>query len=154
MGKATYIKISGTWRQVSQIWKKVSGVWRSGTLSFIKTGGVWKQCIAYAPAAPTGLGLSQPSFGDHIQASWNTVTDATGYKLYRTPWWDGGTWQTSWKEVFQGTSLTANDDIQLDADPNVPYIGDGDPFDYQVSAYNDAGEGSRSGSVRIYWTNM
>jgi hypothetical protein len=52
MSKKTYIKVSGVWKEVVNIWRKVSGTWQSDVMSYIKAGS-WKECMSYLPNITT-----------------------------------------------------------------------------------------------------
>lgn len=40
-GPEVYVKVGGTWKEVSNVYVKVNGAWKEGTVN-VKVGGVWK----------------------------------------------------------------------------------------------------------------
>ena len=42
VGVQSYVKVSGVWKTVSNIFVKVSGAWKEVTAGFVKVGGNWK----------------------------------------------------------------------------------------------------------------
>jgi hypothetical protein len=62
MAKATFIKVSGYWKQVKNIWTKVSGTWTEHTVSWVRPPetGSWKESMDYSlPPDPTsGMSLT------------------------------------------------------------------------------------------------
>ena len=55
MGKATWLNVGGTWRQVIAVWGNSGGTWNSGIIPWIKIDDpdsfgtqIWKDCITYA----------------------------------------------------------------------------------------------------------
>ncbi len=46
MPNKTYIKVGGTWKNVTAIWRKDGGTWTSNVVSWIKASGIWYFCIA------------------------------------------------------------------------------------------------------------
>jgi hypothetical protein len=145
MGKATYKKISGNWKEAVNVWYKISGSWSEKTKVWYNAGGTWKLCTEYAPATPTGLGVSQDA-NAAAAASWNSSTDAEGYKLQRRPQWNGSSWVSTWKDVYTGASTSYNDDIVAEHQPD-----EVQQFDYQVAAYIGSKISAYSSVVTIYW---
>jgi hypothetical protein len=47
MAKATWIKVSGTWKQVKNVWEKVGGVWKQKVIPKGSVSGSWKEYISY-----------------------------------------------------------------------------------------------------------
>lgn len=47
MAKATWIKVSGTWKQVKNVWEKVGGVWKQKVIPKGRVSGSWKDFISY-----------------------------------------------------------------------------------------------------------
>lgn len=149
MARKTWIKISGTWKPLVQIWRKVSGAWQSGVISWRKIGSDWKQCMEYPPATPTGLGVSQPVMGDDMHVVWDTVADATYYKLYRKPYWDGDSWVEDYELQYNGANNTYDDPIQDEQPPD-----DGTTIYYKVLAGNAVGESPLSAAASGIWFAM
>lgn len=63
MAKKTYIKVSGVWKEVVNIWMKVSGVWQDEVMSWIKASGTWKQCMVYDSVSLSTNSLNYPTSG-------------------------------------------------------------------------------------------
>lgn len=80
------------------------------------------------PSAPTGV--TAKSSGNGIEISWNKVTEATGYKIYRSSSANGS-------YSFLG-SITYNRSYGYD---NAPLSGDNY---YKITSYNDVGESAKS----------
>jgi len=149
MAKATWIKVSGVWKQVVNIWRNISGVWQSGVISWYNYAGIWKQCIVYAPPTPTGLGVSQPIMGGDMHASWNNSEGATYYKLYRMPYWNGASWVNDYEWQYTGSNNYYDDPIQDEVPPD-----DGTTIYYKVLAGNDSGESALSAAASGIWYAM
>ncbi|PKM61622.1 MAG: hypothetical protein CVU99_02360 [Firmicutes bacterium HGW-Firmicutes-4] len=47
MAKATWIKVSGTWKKVKNVWEKVGGVWKQKVKPSLNIASTWKECIQY-----------------------------------------------------------------------------------------------------------
>jgi len=86
-----------------------------------------------APASPTGLAVSSPTVSS-LTLSWNVVTGATGYRLYRSAT-SGGAYSQIGSDITSGTTYT---NTGLAA--NTTYY-------YKVSAYNLIDESAQSGYV-------
>ncbi|QKK02959.1 MAG: S8 family serine peptidase [Pseudomonadota bacterium] len=90
-------------------------------------------------SAPTGLGASAPSAGQ-VDLSWNSVTDADSYRVYRSTS-SGG----PYTQIASGVTATGYSDTGLDG---------GVEYHYVVSAYHNgaACESPQSSEVSIYAT--
>jgi fibronectin type 3 domain-containing protein len=79
---------------------------------------------------------------DSIKISWTAVSNAAGYNIYRSLYYNGGRDDNSYKKIIT-TASTSYIDTGLLADTI---------YNYKVSAFNDGGEGSQSiyVSVRSY----
>ncbi|HRZ29146.1 MAG TPA: fibronectin type III domain-containing protein [Spirochaetota bacterium] len=86
-----------------------------------------------APASPTGLAASNPTVSS-LTLSWNAVTGAPGYRLYRAAT-SGGSYSQIGSDITSGTTYTNNG---LAA--NTTYY-------YKVSAYNSIDESAQSAAV-------
>lgn len=118
MARATFIKVGGTWKQVTNIWRKSGASWENFINSYIKASGVWRICIEYAaPDVPTGLGIGQDA-NQPAHAGWNSASGAEAYNLQRYPQWNGSTWENTWKDVYVGASTTYDDDIVSEHQPD------------------------------------
>ena len=95
-----YIKVAGNWNEITgteQPYVKVSGTWRSVSQIHAKVGGVWKQVYEYDNTGPTvNLTLGTPA-ATSDPLSW-TITDA-----------QSGVASATLQQVFtqNGTPLTA-----------------------------------------------
>jgi hypothetical protein len=85
MAKKTFIKISGTWKQVVRIWINVNGTtWKNQVVPWIKTDGVWKDCWAASIlfTSPTEIGIVADAGSVWVQISsenaWTIATDNSG----------------------------------------------------------------------------
>jgi hypothetical protein len=145
MSKHTYIKVSGVWKTITHIWRKVGGSWHDRTVSWINIDDFWKDCMTYAPLAPTMVGISEPIMGDYLRATWTNSSGETGYILQRKPWWTGVAWQDTWTTVYTGVDTRYDDHVDAD-NPD-----DGQQFDYHVCAYNDDGESDYSSLISFNW---
>jgi len=86
-----------------------------------------------APASPTGLAVSSPT-ASSLTLSWNAVTGASGYRLYRAAT-SGGSYSQIGSDITSGTTYT---NTGLAA--NTTYY-------YKVSAYNLIDESAQSAAV-------
>ena len=100
------------------------------------------------PAAPTGLTLSQVLFRRAVYATWNTVGNAQGYRLYRKPFYStlSSSWVDTYKLVYSGTANTFLDMVTFEGDPT------GQTFTYKVCAYNAVGNGDDSTEETLVWS--
>jgi len=60
MGK-TYVKVSGTWKQVNKTYVKVSGVWKACSKVYVKVSGVWKDVTGVGDTGVFGGGYKNGS---------------------------------------------------------------------------------------------
>jgi fibronectin type 3 domain-containing protein len=88
---------------------------------------VYAKTLDNVPAAPTGVTASASS--DSISVTWNSVSEASGYKIYRAASASG---DYSW--LVGDTPATICTDSRLSSGT----------YYYKVSAYNSAGESSLS----------
>ena len=104
---------------------------QSSTASVNFTGGGG----GTAPAAPTGLTATRggPAMYPYVTLSWNNVSGATSYKIFRS-----GAANGSYSEIGTSTTTSYTD--------NNPISGDNH---YRVRAVNSAGESSNSNTVQI-----
>ncbi|MCD6216319.1 peptidoglycan DD-metalloendopeptidase family protein [bacterium] len=89
----------------------------------------WRNCPL--PAKVTGVSASNGTYDDYVLISWNSVSGADNYKIYR----NGGYLNTDTSSPYRDYS----------ANPGTHY-------DYQVSAVNDCGEGPKS-DPDVGWRN-
>lgn len=47
MGKATWVNVGGTWKQVKNVWENVGDVWKSKVIPKTNVAGTWKDCMQY-----------------------------------------------------------------------------------------------------------
>lgn len=47
MGKATWINIGGTWKQVKNVWQNIGGLWKQKVIPKGNINGIWKEFISY-----------------------------------------------------------------------------------------------------------
>jgi hypothetical protein len=47
MGKATWVKASGEWKEVKNVWENVGGTWKEKVVPKINITDNWKECIGY-----------------------------------------------------------------------------------------------------------
>ncbi|MFF4030021.1 chitinase [Streptomyces sviceus] len=137
-----------TWTPDSASWKQLTTTFTTGastTSVTVYTHGWYGQAAYFAddvsvygpdgggggdpaptvPAAPTGLAVSGTS-SSSVSLTWNTVSGATGYNVYRN-----GTKITA----VTGTSAT------------VTGLAASTSYSFQVTAVNSAGESAKSGAV-------
>ncbi|SNX63708.1 chitinase [Streptomyces sp. TLI_55] len=154
-GGYSYLGVTGTgttdvstWTPDSASWKQLSTTFTTGastTSVTVYTHGWYGQAAYYAddlsvygpdggggtdptptiPAAPAGLAVSGTS-SSSVSLTWNTVSGATGYNVYR-----GGTKVTA----VTGTSAT------------VTGLAASTSYSFQVTATNSAGESPKSAAV-------
>ncbi|MFF2995858.1 chitinase [Streptomyces sp. NPDC057950] len=154
-GGYSYLGVTGTgttdvstWTPDSASWKQLSTTFTTGgstTSVTVYTHGWYAQAAYYAddlsvfgpdgggggdpaptvPATPAGLAVSSTT-SSSVSLTWNTVSGATGYNVYRS-----GTKVTA----VTGTSATVTG---LTASTSYPF---------QVTATNSAGESARSATV-------
>ncbi|WP_405830115.1 chitinase [Streptomyces sp. NBC_01176] len=154
-GGYSYLGVTGTgttdvstWTPDSASWKQLSTTFATGastTSVTVYTHGWYGQAAYYAddlsvlgpdgggggeqpptvPAAPAGLAVSSTT-SSSVSLTWNTVSGATGYNVYRS-----GTKVTA----VTGTSATVTG---LTASTSYPF---------QVTATNSAGESAKSATV-------
>ncbi|MEU0033890.1 glycoside hydrolase family 18 protein [Streptomyces sp. NPDC006333] len=154
-GGYSYLGVTGTgttdvstWTPDSASWKQLSTTFTTGastTSVTVYTHGWYGQAAYYAddlsvlgpdgggggeqpptvPAAPAGLAVSSTT-SSSVSLTWNTVSGATGYNVYRS-----GTKVTA----VTGTSATVTG---LTASTSYPF---------QVTATNSAGESAKSATV-------
>ncbi|MCW8377692.1 chitinase [Streptomyces justiciae] len=154
-GGYSYLGVTGTgttdvstWTPDSASWKQLSTTFTTGastTSVTVYTHGWYGQAAYYAddlsvygpdggggtdptptiPAAPAGLAVSGTS-SSSVSLTWNTVSGATGYNVYR-----GGTKVTA----VTGTSAT------------VTGLAASTSYSFQVTATNSAGESPKSATV-------
>ncbi|MFF4273299.1 chitinase [Streptomyces sp. NPDC001536] len=154
-GGYSYLGVTGTgttdvstWTPDSSSWKQLSTTFTTGastTSVTVYTHGWYGQAAYYAddvsvygpdggggtdpaptiPGAPGGLAVSGTS-SSSVSLSWNTVSGATGYNVYR-----GGTKVTA----VTGTSAT------------VTGLAASTSYSFQVTATNSAGESPKSAAV-------
>ncbi|WP_327317550.1 chitinase [Streptomyces sp. NBC_01235] len=154
-GGYTYLGVTGTgttdastWTPDSSSWKQLSTTFTTGastTSVTVYTHGWYGQAAYYAddvsvygpdgggggdptpttPSAPSGLTVSATT-SSSVSLSWNAVSGATGYSVYR-----GGTKVTA----VTGTSAT------------VTGLAASTSFSFQVTATNAAGESVKSTAV-------
>jgi hypothetical protein len=81
----TYVKIAGTWTEISATYIKVSGVWKETTASYIKVAGAWQEIVSatqYTTEWAVGYnqnywesGAKDTSYPDeHIQGTYDGTT--------------------------------------------------------------------------------
>ncbi|KUN26117.1 chitinase [Streptomyces antibioticus] len=154
-GGYSYLGVTGTgttdvstWTPDSASWKQLSTTFTTGsstTSVTVYTHGWYGQAAYYAddlsvygpdggggtdptptvPAAPAGLAVSGTS-SSSVSLTWNTVSGATGYNVYRS-----GTKVTA----VTGTSAT------------VTGLAASTSYSFQVTATNSAGESPKSAAV-------
>ncbi|MFF5495159.1 chitinase [Streptomyces aquilus] len=154
-GGYSYLGVTGTgttdvstWTPDSASWKQLSTTFTTGsstTSVTVYTHGWYGQAAYYAddlsvygpdggggtdptptiPAAPAGLAVSGTS-SSSVSLTWNTVSGATGYNVYRS-----GTKVTA----VTGTSAT------------VTGLAASTSYSFQVTATNSAGESPKSATV-------
>lgn len=120
MSKKTYIKVSGSWEEVVNVWRKVSGVWQEEVMPWIKVSGTWKQCMVYDSVSLSTNSLRYSESGGNQSV---TVTSS-------------GTWTSSIESDSDSiiNSVTASG-------------GDGDTCVIDVKTNGDAG--TKGATVRI-----
>jgi len=80
------------------------------------------------PDAPTGVSASDAAYTERVRVSWNTVSDASGYEIYRN---------TS-NNPSTATRIGTNDDGMNNLFNDFS-VGDGKPYYYWVKASKDVG---------------
>lgn len=97
MAKKTYIKVSGVWKEVTNIWRKVSGVWQDEVMSWIRVSGTWKECMEYA----------------HVSASPDSLIFSTSGGSQNSTISSSGAWTSSIQSdpdsIITGRTLSGND---------------------------------------------
>ncbi|MFW6140559.1 MAG: fibronectin type III domain-containing protein [Acidobacteriota bacterium] len=92
------------------------------------------ECVAEAPAAPTGLTAKQPGRSPKVVLKWNdNSTNEDGFRIYRT------IGSTTSMLIELGPNTTSYEDTTFTS---------GETYTYQVCAYNSSGE-SCSSTVEI-----
>jgi hypothetical protein len=136
MPKRTWIKVSGTWKEVSSIWRKTSGVWQNNVMSFIKSGGVWKECMSYLPNITSWGGFQYISDG--------TATNPIYPQIEYVNDGGAGTLSLEWEMYDSGDALINSDSTSVDvitqggyAEPwiNYPYYA-GNGFYLKARIYS------------------
>lgn len=88
MSFGTYVKVSGAWKSVLNIWVRRTGVWKSIPIAFAKVSGQWKQVFGVAltasasPTAASGTG----SPGATVVTNSVVVTPTGGLSPYAHNW--------------------------------------------------------------------
>lgn len=84
MSFESWTKVSGTWKQITEMWIKISGVWKEITEGWIKVAGSWKQFFGSAPLIPTQI--TAPGDPSGSGASFTSVTKGSSgtYSNYST----------------------------------------------------------------------
>jgi hypothetical protein len=115
----------------------------TGTFAIVYSTSTNKPPVPILPNAPTGISAydNAPS---SITIIWNTVSDATGYKIYRST--------SSSGSFVQVGSSTSNSYTDTGLSDNTIYY-------YRITAYNSNGESSQSETVSATassdtWTNV
>ena len=137
-----HVKVSGTWRTLSNLYVKVSGTWRSVSTGYVKVSGTWRTFFGGATAPGQVTGLTATDFGTgrsynngRIDLSWTAPSNGgsaiTGYFIEYSI--NGVTYFTLVSNT--GTTSTTYTDIGLTS---------GQIYYYRVSAINAIGTGTAS----------
>jgi len=123
MSKKTYIKVSGVWEEVVNVWRKVSGVWQDEVMPWIKVSGTWKECMLYIPPDSVSIDPISLKYPETGGSKTTTVTSS-------------GAWSSS---------------IQRDRDSIISNVtasgGDGD--DCTITLNTNTDTGVKFATVRI-----
>jgi len=99
------------------------------------------------PSVPTNLTAVQLVAGSSVDISWDVSTGASGYILQRQPYYNGITWISSWKTVWEGYNAFTADPIQYEAiPPNSMH------FSYRVLAKTTLLYSAYSATEVLIWT--
>jgi fibronectin type 3 domain-containing protein len=90
------------------------------------------------PAAPAGLAVTGVTLNS-VSLSWNAVSEASGYRVYRAASADGAFYQIGSRSA---TNATAQTPVYTDTG-----LLSGTAYYYKVSAVNAAGESAQSGAA-------
>jgi len=103
----------------------------TGTFAIVYSTSTNKPIVPNLPNVPTEIKASANS-ANSITIMWNTVSDATGYKIYRSTSSSGSFYETG--------SSTSNSYTDTGLSSNTTYY-------YRITAYNNNGAGSQSDTV-------
>ena len=137
-----HVKVSGTWRTLTNLYVKVSGTWRSVSTGYVKVSGTWRTFFGGATAPGQVTGLTATDFGTgrsynngRIDLSWTAPSNGgsaiTGYFIEYSI--NGVTYFTLVSNT--GSTSTTYTDIGLTS---------AQTYYYRVSAINAIGTGSAS----------
>ena len=147
-----HVKVSGTWRTLTNLYVKVSGTWRSVSTGYVKVSGTWRTFFGGLTAPGQVTGLTATDFGTgrsfnngRIDLSWSTPSNGgspiTGYFIeYST---NGVTFFTLVANT--GSTSTTYTDTAL-ASAQIYY--------YRVSAINAIGTGTASSAASATATTV
>ena len=147
-----HVKVSGTWRTLTNLYVKVSGTWRSVSTGYVKVSGTWRTFFggATAPGQVTGLtatdfGTSRAYNNGRIDLSWTAPSNGgsaiTGYFIERST--NGVTYSTLVSNT--GSTSTSYTDTGL-LSAQIYY--------YRVSAINAIGTGTASSAASATATTV
>jgi len=147
-----HVKVSTTWRTLTNLYVKVSGTWRSVTEGHVKVSGTWRQFFggATAPGQVTNLtatdfGTSRSYNNGRIDLSWTAPSDGgsaiTGYFIERS--FNGVTYST----------LVANTGSTSTSYTNTGLLSS-QIYYYRVSAINAIGTGTASSAASATSTTV
>jgi hypothetical protein len=137
-----HVKVSGTWRTLTNLYVKVSGTWRSVSTGYVKVSGTWRTFFGGATAPGQVTGLTATDFGTgrsynngRIDLSWTAPSNGgsaiTGYFIEYSI--NGVTYFTLVSNT--GSTSTTYTDIGLTS---------AQTYYYRVSAINAIGTGTAS----------
>lgn len=147
-----HVKVSGTWRTLTNLYVKVSGTWRNVVDGSVKVSGTWRTFFGgvTAPGQVTGLtatdfGTSRSYNSGRIDLLWAAPSDGgspiTGYFIERSL--NGVTYSTLVSNT--GTTSTTYTDTGLTS-AQIYY--------YRVSAINAVGTGTASSAASATATTV
>ena len=147
-----HVKVSGTWRTLTNLYVKVSGTWRNVVDGSVKVSGTWRTFFGgvTAPGQVTGLtatdfGTSRSYNSGRIDLSWTAPSNGgsaiTGYFIERSL--NGVTYSTLVANTFT-TSTTYTDTGLTSAQT----------YYYRVSAINAVGTGTASSAASATATTV
>ena len=154
-----YIKVAGNWNEITgteQPYVKVSGTWRSVSQIHAKVGGVWKQVYEYdntGPTVPTPTVVATSGTVDTV--SWGAITDAqsgvasaTVYQLYAgsTSGFVSGTSQALGSFGASSTTFAIPTNRR-----NTP-TGETWQVTYYIIATDNAGNSTQGGAATNHYT--
>ncbi|OCT13348.1 hypothetical protein A8709_03605 [Paenibacillus pectinilyticus] len=120
---------NGTWTSISPSLVNLNSLLNVNGTLYAAAGNVVMQLL-YPPSTPANLQASSTIYDTTtLTLTWDSVSGATGYKIYQ----NGG--NTASSTVFSTT-------YSLSVPPNTLYT-------FTVSAFNEAGESTQSGSIRV-----